>query len=131
MRTTRFACLSLFLSLFSLFACGGKASPRRQSSTGGSTGGSEAYQGGAGGQVLSDAGGAETAGLLCSVPSSKRSEPRPFLRTAKSWFGLSIRYLINDVVMVARGDTLVVAAYLSGDTVPTLTYLEIDSNLLP
>jgi hypothetical protein len=41
------------------------------------------------------------------------------------------RYLINDVAMVARGDTLVVTAYLSGDTVPTLTYLEIDSHLLP
>lgn len=75
MRITRLACLLLFLSLFSLFACGTKATPRRQSLTGGSTGGSAAHQGGAGGQFLSDAGGAadasgaETAGssALCPV----------------------------------------------------------------
>jgi hypothetical protein len=35
------------------------------------------------------------------------------------------------VVMAARGDTLLIAAYLNGDTIPTLTYLEIDSRLLP
>jgi hypothetical protein len=34
------------------------------------------------------------------------------------------------VAMAARGDTLVVAAYLSDQTVPTLTYVEIDSTLL-
>jgi hypothetical protein len=45
--------------------------------------------------------------------------------------GGAVRYLIKDVAMVARGDTLLVAAYLSGETVPTLTYLEIDSHLLP
>ena len=45
--------------------------------------------------------------------------------------GGAVRYLINDVAMVARGDTLVLAAYLSGDAVPTLTYLEIDSTQLP
>ena len=46
--------------------------------------------------------------------------------------GGAVQSLINDVAMVvARGDTLVVAADLSGDTVPTLTYLEINSHLLP
>jgi hypothetical protein len=44
--------------------------------------------------------------------------------------GGAVEYLTNDVAMVARGDTLVVAAYLSGDTIPTLTYLEIDSDHL-
>jgi hypothetical protein len=37
----------------------------------------------------------------------------------------------STVSMAARGDTLVVAAYLSDQTVPTLTYVEIDSKLLP
>ncbi len=43
----------------------------------------------------------------------------------------AVQHLTNDVVMVARGDTLIVAACLSGETVPTLTYLEIDSKRLP
>jgi hypothetical protein len=38
--------------------------------------------------------------------------------------------LSRDVVMTARGDTLLVAASLSGDR-PKLTYVEIDSTLLP
>lgn len=57
--------------------------------------------------------------------------PEPTLTHFRFVMGSAVMYLINDVVMVARGDTLAVAAYLSGDTVPTLTYLEIDSNLLP
>jgi hypothetical protein len=43
----------------------------------------------------------------------------------------AVRYLTSDLVMAARGDTLMLAAYLSGESVPTITYLEIDSNLLP
>ncbi len=36
----------------------------------------------------------------------------------------------RDVAMAARGDTLVVAAHLSGDRSPTLTHLEIDTKSL-
>jgi hypothetical protein len=35
------------------------------------------------------------------------------------------------VAMAARGDTLVILANLNDQTIPTMTYLEIDSNLLP
>ena len=55
----------------------------------------------------------------------------PILTDFRFVMGGAVRYLTNDLAMVARGDTLVVAADLSGETVPTLTYLEIDSNLLP
>jgi hypothetical protein len=37
----------------------------------------------------------------------------------------------RDLIMTARGDTLVVAAQLGGSRVPTLTYIEIDSSRLP
>jgi hypothetical protein len=43
----------------------------------------------------------------------------------------AVEYLDIDLAMVARGETLVVAAYLSGDLAPTMTYLEIDSQRLP
>jgi len=45
--------------------------------------------------------------------------------------GGAVASLSRAVVMAARGDTLLVAAYLSGDTIPTLSYLEIDSRQLP
>ena len=45
--------------------------------------------------------------------------------------GEAVASLSRAVVMAARGDTLLVAAYLNGDTIPTLTYLEIDSQQLP
>ena len=45
--------------------------------------------------------------------------------------GGAVASLSRKVAMTARGDTLLVAAYLSGDLSPTLTYLEIDSRLLP
>ncbi len=37
----------------------------------------------------------------------------------------------REVVMVARGDTLVVVTYITGSKIPTMTYLEIDSTRLP
>jgi hypothetical protein len=40
-------------------------------------------------------------------------------------------YLKVDLAMVARGETLVVAANRGGDLSPTMTYLEIDSQRLP
>ncbi|HEY4187491.1 MAG TPA: hypothetical protein VGP07_20610 [Polyangia bacterium] len=43
----------------------------------------------------------------------------------------AILSLDRDVVMAARGDTLVIAGQLSGDNVPALTYLEVDTALLP
>jgi hypothetical protein len=71
--------------------------------------------------------GTGTADLVVA----RLTEPEPTLTHFRFVMGGAVEYLTNDVAMVARGDTLVVAAYLSGDTVPTLTYLEIDSSLLP
>jgi len=71
--------------------------------------------------------GTGTADLVIA----RLSGSEPTLTHFRFVMGGAVRYLTNDVAMVARGDTLVVAAYLSGDTVPTLTYLEIDSTLLP
>ncbi len=70
MGTNQLASPPLVLTLFSLFslsACGGQASPERQSSTGGGTGGSPAHQGSAGGQVPSGAGGAAGAGAVAGT----------------------------------------------------------------
>ena len=79
-----------------------------------------------------DCGWTETSGTgTADLVVARLTGPEPALTHFHFVMGSAVRYLINDVVMVARGDTLVVAAYLSGDTVPTLTYLEIDSNLLP
>jgi len=74
----------------------------------------------------------ETSGTgTAELVVARLTAPEPTLSHFRFVMGGAVRYLTNDVAMVARGDTLVVAAYLSGDTVPTLTYLEIDSNLLP
>ena len=74
----------------------------------------------------------ETSGTgTADLVVARLTEPEPTLTHFRFVMGGAVRYLTNDVAMVARGDTLVVAAYLSGDTVPTLTYLEIDSTLLP
>ena len=62
---------------------------------------------------------------------ARLTDAEPILTHFRFVMGGVVRSLINDVAMVARGDTLVVAADLSGETVPTLTYLEINSNLLP
>jgi hypothetical protein len=80
MRTARLASPSLLMGLFGLFACSEQVSPHRQNSTGGSAGGSLAPPGGAGGQVLSgaggaaDAGGAGTAGTSAVCPVKQKVE---------------------------------------------------------
>jgi hypothetical protein len=76
---------------------------------------------------FTEASGTGTADLVVT----RLTESEPTLTHFRFVMGSAVRYLTNDVAMVTRGDTLVVTAYLSGDTVPTLTYLEIDSNLLP
>jgi hypothetical protein len=74
----------------------------------------------------------ETSGTgTADLVVARLTESEATLTHFRFVMGGAVRYLTNDVAMVARGDTLVMAAYLSGDTVPTLTYLEIDSNLLP
>jgi hypothetical protein len=74
----------------------------------------------------------ETSGTgTADLVVARLTDSEPALTHFRFAMGGAVRYLTNDVAMVARGDTLVVAAYLSGDTVPTLTYLEIDTNLLP
>jgi hypothetical protein len=74
----------------------------------------------------------ETSGTgTADLVVARLTESEPVLTHFRFVMGGAVRYLINDVAMVARGDTLLVAADLSGETVPTLTYLEIDSNLLP
>ena len=74
----------------------------------------------------------ETSGTgTADLVVARLTEPEPTLTHFRFVMGGAVRYLTNDVAMVARGDTLVVAAYLSGDAVPTLTYLEIDSTQLP
>jgi hypothetical protein len=45
--------------------------------------------------------------------------------------GGAVKSPSSEISVTARGDTLLVAAHLSGDNVPTLTYLEIDSSQLP
>jgi hypothetical protein len=74
----------------------------------------------------------ETSGTgTADLVIARLTGSEPILTHFRFVMSSAVMYLTNDVLMVARGDTLVVAAYLSGDTVPTLTYLEIDSNLLP
>jgi hypothetical protein len=75
---------------------------------------------------FTEASGTGTADLVVA----RLTEPEPTLTHFRFVMGGAVEYLTNDVAMVARGDTLVVAAYLSGDTIPTLTYLEIDSDHL-
>ena len=74
----------------------------------------------------------ETSGTgTADLVIARLTESEPTLTHFRFVMGGAVRYLTNDVAMVARGDTLVLAAYLSGDAVPTLTYLEIDSTQLP
>lgn len=74
----------------------------------------------------------ETSGTgTADLVIARLTESEPTLTHFRFVMGGAVEYLTNDVAMVARGDTLLVAAYLSGDTVPTLTYLEIDSSLRP
>jgi hypothetical protein len=70
--------------------------------------------------------GSGTADLVVA----RLTESEPILSHFRFDLGGAALSGSRDVVMVARGDTLVVAAFLSGDLIPTLTYLEIDSRLL-
>jgi hypothetical protein len=76
---------------------------------------------------LTETSGGGTADLVVA----RLTDSEPILTHFHFVMSGAVRYLSDDVAMVARGDTLVVAAHLSGETVPTLTYLEIDSTLLP
>lgn len=71
--------------------------------------------------------GSGTADLVLA----RLTASEPILTRFHFAMGGAITSLSNNVVMAARGDTLLVGAHLNGQAIPTLTYLEIDSNLLP
>jgi hypothetical protein len=59
------------------------------------------------------------------------TEAEPILSHFRFDMGGATSDTSRDLIMTARGDTLVVAAQLGGSRVPTLTYVEIDSSRLP
>jgi hypothetical protein len=74
----------------------------------------------------SETSGQGTADLVLA----RITESEPILTHFRFDLGGAISSLSRDIAMAARGDTLLVAAYLSGDNIPSLTYLEIDSTRL-
>jgi len=71
--------------------------------------------------------GSGTADLMLM----RLTDSTPIVSHFRFDMGDGIRTLRRDVVMASRGDTILVAAQLSGDKVPKLTYIEIDSTMLP
>lgn len=59
------------------------------------------------------------------------TESEPILSHFRFDMGGAAVNASRDVVLAARGETLLVAVQLGGSRVPTLTYLEIDSSNLP
>ncbi len=74
----------------------------------------------------------ETAGLATAdLVVARLTEAEPVLTRFHFDASSAVRVADYPVNMAARGETLLVAATLSGDAARRLTYLEIDSRLLP
>jgi hypothetical protein len=74
----------------------------------------------------------ETSGTgTADLTVARLTESEPIFTHFRFVMSGAVSNLSSGVAMAARGDTLIVVAYLSGETVPTLTYLEIDSKRLP
>jgi hypothetical protein len=76
---------------------------------------------------LTETSGDGTAELI--VARITESEPR--ISRFRFVLGGAVKNPSSEISLAARGDTLLVAAHLNGDNVPTITYLEIDSSQLP
>lgn len=76
---------------------------------------------------MSQLGGTGTAKLVVA----RLTGAAPTLSRFAFPLSSAVSSLQVDLAMVARGETLVLAGYLSGDLAPTMTYLEIDSQQLP
>jgi hypothetical protein len=74
-----------------------------------------------------EAGGSGTADLVVA----RLTEAEPVLTHFRFDTGSALPARDYLVAMAARGETLLVAAMLSGDPTRALTYLELDSRLLP
>jgi hypothetical protein len=59
------------------------------------------------------------------------TESEPIISRFRFVLDGAVKIPSSEISVAARGDTLLVAAHLSGDNVPSLTYLEIDSSQLP
>ncbi len=79
--------------------------------------------------IMTGASGTGTADLVLMRLSE--DESAPVLSHFRFDMGGPMLNTDRDLVMAARGDTLLVAAQLGGRAAPTLTYLEIDSSNLP
>ncbi len=74
----------------------------------------------------------ETSGTgTAELVLMRLTEAEPILSHFRFDMGGAILGSPREVRIAARGDTLLVAAQLGGSKVPTLTYIEIDSTLLP
>jgi hypothetical protein len=74
----------------------------------------------------------ETDGLgTADLIVARLTEAEPAVTRFRFDAGSAVRAADYPAIMEARGETLLVAASLSGDASRSMTYLEIDSSLLP